>query len=75
MGPTNSELEQRTNTNVFTKDEENGIANVTAAAPDQSPEKDPEITFDSGLRSWLQVLGSFFLFFNSWYVYPNERKK
>lgn len=27
-----------------------------------------ETTFDIGLVSWLQVLGSFFLFFNSWYV-------
>lgn len=27
-----------------------------------------EITYDEGLVPWLQVLGSFFLFFNSWYV-------
>lgn len=27
-----------------------------------------EPTFDTGLTTWLQVLGSFFLFFNSWYV-------
>jgi hypothetical protein len=27
-----------------------------------------ESSFDTGLIAWLQVLGSFFLFFNSWYV-------
>lgn len=32
-------------------------------------EKDPEPTFDTGFVAWLQVLGSFFLFFNSWYVF------
>jgi hypothetical protein len=33
----------------------------------QSGEKPPEEpTFDTGLVAWLQVLGSFFLFFNSW---------
>lgn len=25
-------------------------------------------TFDTGLTSWLQVVGAFFCFFNSWYV-------
>lgn len=29
-------------------------------------EKDAEPTFDTGYVAWLQVLGSFFLFFNSW---------
>lgn len=28
-----------------------------------------ENEFDTGFTAWLQVLGSFFLFFNSWYVY------
>lgn len=30
-----------------------------------------EHTFDTGFTAWLQVLGSFFLFFNSWYVWLN----
>lgn len=30
-------------------------------------EKEPEPEFDTGLTTWLQCLGSFFLFFNSWY--------
>ena len=33
----------------------------------QQSEKE-EFTYDEGLVPWLQVLGSFFLFFNSWYV-------
>lgn len=27
-----------------------------------------EHDFDTGFKAWLQVVGSFFLFFNSWYV-------
>ncbi|KAJ6000453.1 hypothetical protein N7481_000862 [Penicillium waksmanii] len=64
MGPTNSEVEQTANTHTVTKDEESVIANTTNLPPD----KDPEVTFDTGFQSWLQVLGSFFLFFNSWGV-------
>ncbi|KAI9040056.1 MCT family MFS transporter [Aspergillus affinis] len=33
---------------------------------DEKPSEEP--TFDTGLTAWLQVLGSFFLFFNSWGV-------
>lgn len=33
----------------------------------QQSEKE-ELTYDEGLVPWLQVLGSFFLFFNSWYA-------
>ncbi|KAJ0413435.1 major facilitator superfamily domain-containing protein [Aspergillus carlsbadensis] len=36
--------------------------------PAQPAEKAPEPTFDTGLAAWLQVFGSFFLFFNSWGV-------
>ena len=32
----------------------------------EKPSEEP--TFDTGLTAWLQVLGSFFLFFNSWCV-------
>lgn len=36
--------------------------------PEQQPEEKnlEEPTFDTGALAWLQVLGSFFLFFNSW---------
>jgi hypothetical protein len=27
---------------------------------------------NGGLKAWLQVLGAFFLFFNSWYVHPSR---
>lgn len=37
-------------------------------APARSAEEKPEPTFDTGLTAWLQVVGSFFLFFNSWCV-------
>lgn len=29
---------------------------------------DVELDFDTGLKAWLQVLGAFLLFFNSWLV-------
>lgn len=28
-----------------------------------------EQDFDTGIKAWLQVLGSFFFYFNSWYEY------
>jgi hypothetical protein len=28
--------------------------------------EDAEHSFDTGLKAWLQVLGAFFLWFNSW---------
>jgi hypothetical protein len=40
----------------------------TTPPPAQPVEKAPEPTFDTGLTAWLQVFGSFFLFFNSWCV-------
>lgn len=69
MGSTNLEVEQKVLAEAVTdspatRDEEN------AAPPafDSPGEKESEPTFDTGIFSWLQVLGSFFLFFNSWYV-------
>ena len=35
-------------------------------SPDQPPPSRPE-RLDGGLKAWLQVLGSFCLFFTSWY--------
>lgn len=68
MGSTNLEVEQTAHSNIAAKDEENVTANATTS-PDLPPEKNPEVTFDTGVQAWLQVLGSFFLFFNSWYVF------
>jgi hypothetical protein len=30
---------------------------------------------NGGLKAWLQVLGSFFLFFNSWFVCPLPERR
>lgn len=46
----------------------NGENGDNKKAADQQPPVKDEITYDRGLAPWLQVLGSFFLFFNSWYV-------
>lgn len=48
------------------KDEENAPSSLG----DPATAKPEEPTFDTGLLAWLQVVGSFFLFFNSWYVDP-----
>lgn len=69
MGSTNLEVEQKVLTEPIAnspvaKDEEN----ADSSASDSPADKESEVTFDTGLFSWLQVLGSFFLFFNSWYV-------
>lgn len=68
MGSTNVEVEQKvhaepTSHAPIVQDEEK--------ANDSPVEKEDEPTFDTGLVSWLQVLGSFFLFFNSWYLGPS----
>ncbi|KAJ5573449.1 MFS-type transporter dbaD [Penicillium hispanicum] len=46
------------------KDEEN----ASSSAGDYPAVKLEEPTFDTGITAWLQVVGSFFLFFNSWGV-------
>lgn len=43
-----------------------GDENTTPNGPTE--EKEPEPSFDTGLMAWLQVVGSFFCFFNSWYA-------
>lgn len=46
----------------------NGENEKAQPEPEQQPVVKDEITYDEGVVPWLQVLGSFFLFFNSWYV-------
>lgn len=41
------------------------INNATTTVSDELPNR--------GLPAWLHVAGSFFLFFNSWYIYPQAR--
>lgn len=72
MGSTNLEVEQKPFPDpTVAKDEER--ANQSGA-PVGSEDKEAEPTFDTGFFSWLQVLGSFFLFFNSWYVWVPKKK-
>jgi hypothetical protein len=42
--------------------------NISPASDDTVSDEDPGPPPNGGLQAWLQVLGSFFLFFNSWYV-------
>lgn len=44
-------------------DEKNQPSSTSPSRDDETPE---EPTYDTGTLAWLQVLGSFFLFFNSW---------
>lgn len=52
---------------------EEGYAAVTGSSDEEADEPP-----DGGLLAWLQVLGCYFLFFNSWYVatnpYPNVHR-
>ncbi|KAJ5893330.1 hypothetical protein N7495_005021 [Penicillium taxi] len=59
MDSTNEDTEKK-----VIADEEKGYENGSDSV---SPiEMVDELTYDTGFISWLQVLGSFFLFFNSW---------
>lgn len=64
MRSTNVEVEQKVFNHSAAKDAEHGTPSTDPSGT--PPDKDPEVIFDTGLISWLQVLGSFFLFFNSW---------
>jgi hypothetical protein len=50
-----------------TEDEEEGPA-AEPVHSKSSAEKDASPIPDGGFQAWLQVMGSFFLLFNSWYV-------
>ncbi|KAJ5678432.1 uncharacterized protein N7477_004065 [Penicillium maclennaniae] len=65
MGSTIVEVEQKVHAEPISHA---SIAQDEEKANDSPVEKEDEPTFDTGLFSWLQVLGSFFLFFNSWGV-------
>jgi len=42
--------------------------NIEKNETSQQPYEKEEHVYDTGLLPWMQVLGSWFLFFNSWYV-------
>lgn len=39
---------------------------VATALSQEDRHDDAKQDFDTGVKAWLQVLGSFFLYFNSW---------
>ncbi|KAL7942546.1 putative MFS monocarboxylate transporter [Trichoderma barbatum] len=47
-----------------TQDHEPGTPNTLPTSSDKQPAE--ELDFDTGIKAWLQVLGAFFLWFNSW---------
>ncbi|KAJ5483894.1 MFS-type transporter dbaD [Penicillium diatomitis] len=67
MGSTHIAVDQKVSAEAEkSRDEETPPASSDSKSP---VEKEiGEVTYDTGLFSWLQVLGSFFLFFNSWGV-------
>ncbi|KAJ5157024.1 MFS-type transporter dbaD [Penicillium canariense] len=66
MGSTNVEIEQKVIADTpITNDEENANSSGISSPAEKELE---EQTFDTGFSAWMQVLGSFFLFFNSWGV-------
>jgi hypothetical protein len=47
-----------------------GVEKDSVATPQDTGYDNTEQDFDTGIKAWLQVLGSFFLYFNSWYEFP-----
>ncbi|KAJ6101936.1 hypothetical protein N7486_004363 [Penicillium sp. IBT 16267x] len=70
MGSTNLQVEQKVLADIPVAADEENMNGSTTESPAETPAEKPidEFKFDHGLVSWLQVLGSFFLFFNSWGV-------
>ncbi|KAF9886829.1 hypothetical protein FE257_011076 [Aspergillus nanangensis] len=60
---TNAEVEEKAIPDTINN---HGDNHSSSTNPEKPAEEEP--TFDTGLTAWLQVLGSFFLFFNSWGV-------
>jgi len=68
MGSTNLEVEQKVLADIPGAADEENLKGSATESPAETPAEKPidEFKFDQGLVAWLQVLGSFFLFFNSW---------
>lgn len=62
----NMDIEERAAVHSLNADNEENEkdSHITGAQPAEKP----DLVYDTGLVPWLQVFGSFFLFFNSWYV-------
>ncbi|RAL08191.1 MCT family MFS transporter [Aspergillus homomorphus CBS 101889] len=61
----NADLKEKVSAESPATTDQNGSHTVTSSLSDDEP---PEPTFDTGLISWIQVIGSWLLFFNSWGV-------
>jgi hypothetical protein len=68
MGSTNLEIGQKVLADTLVVSDEENPSSPGISSPGEKELE--EVTYDTGFFSWLQVLGSFFLFFNSWYVDP-----
>lgn len=68
MGSTNLDVEQKVCADTPTAADEENLHGSATKSPAETPAEKSvdEFKFDQGLVAWLQVLGSFFLFFNSW---------
>ncbi|PYH82956.1 MFS monocarboxylate transporter [Aspergillus uvarum CBS 121591] len=62
---THADLKEKVSAESPSTTDQNGSQTVPVSPSD---DKAPEPTFDTGLISWIQVIGSWFLFFNSWGV-------
>jgi hypothetical protein len=69
MGTTNLDLEQKVFTEPSTAQPDGIVTSPNTLHCVAEKEPEAEFTYDTGLKTWLQVLGSFFLFFNSWYAF------
>lgn len=68
---TNPDVEARVSGDNTTMEAGNKAAEYNNANETMPPnglveEKEPEPSFDTGFKPWIQVFGSFFCFFNSW---------
>jgi hypothetical protein len=70
FGKSSMEPEIGATTNPTRKDEESSCTNMNTPEILSGVEyKNDEREFDVGVKAWLQVLGAFFLYFNSWYTH------
>jgi MFS family permease len=73
MSPTNLEKEQKIVADASITNDAEKSDPLGTNSPVAKPIE--EATFDTGMFAWLQVLGSFFLFFNSWSVALRWKRK
>ena len=55
---------------VMGQEEVQQVPSIAVALPSAEP---PPIVLDSGIQAWLQVVGAFCLYFNTWGVFSMAR--